>query len=126
MSNSVIKVLLVDDSVSHLDKVASLLKEKGFSVLTASNGKEGLDVIENTEDIDIVITDLNMPIMDGITMVEKIRGGNNLTNVPICILTSQANDRIKKRAKELMVIACIVKPIEPSLLADVIKQIVKK
>ncbi len=100
-------ILLVDDSTTFREELKIDLIEAGHVVLEAVNGEEGLKAaMENA--VDLIISDLNMPKMDGLTMCAHIREQG--INVPIFMLTTQANPELKAEATRLQVKAWIVKP----------------
>ncbi len=91
-----IKVLLVDDEEDFRKLLGFWLNSKGYSVVTASNGKEALGIV-SAENPDIIFMDLNMPVMDGVEAIKKIREFNK--DVPIIIISAFVDDR---KAKEVM------------------------
>ena len=85
------RVLLVEDSEFFLNKVSGYLAEAGFEVLTATDGQKGLDVLEK-ETVDIILTDIEMPVMNGYEMVRRIRANPKYAQMPILALSSLAGD----------------------------------
>ena len=106
------KILVVDDSSTVRDEVAGFLKKNGLDVDTAVDGKDGLTKLKGNPAIKLVISDVNMPNMDGLTMVEKIRGelGNSAVNV--IMLTTESSPAMKERGKAAGVKGWIVKPFK--------------
>ncbi len=117
-------VLVVDDSETIRRQLNSDLKEAGYSTLEACNGEEGLDAALNTP-VDLIITDFNMPVMDGISMCQIIKQQNSDKNTPIFMLTTQSRPDLKARAKEAGVIAWILKPYEKNSLIRVVEKVLK-
>jgi len=94
-------ILIVDDGVSMLLAVKDLLRSKGVRVLTATNGKEALEYIKETNpySISLIITDLIMPLLDGISLIKEIRKISDYTNIPIIAMSSQKNENVVMEAK---------------------------
>ena len=103
------QILVVDDSSTVRHEVSEFLRSHDFTVSTAVDGHDGLRKLDSDGDIRLVIADINMPGMDGITMVEKIRVDLN-NNVKIIMLTTESDSKIRHRAKEFDVSGWIVKP----------------
>ncbi|MBN2736776.1 MAG: response regulator [Spirochaetales bacterium] len=83
------KILLVDDSDAARGSTRFSLTIKGFDILEAANGKEGIDVLNTQQGIDLIITDVNMPVMDGISFVKEARKHDSYSMVPIIIRSSE-------------------------------------
>lgn len=116
--------LVVDDSASMRQMVTFTLKDAGFTVLSASNGKEALDQL-NGQKIDIVVTDLNMPVMDGITFIGEARKISSYKFTPIIMLTTESQESKKQEGKSAGATGWIVKPFKPEELIDTVKRFVK-
>ncbi|WP_293762383.1 response regulator [uncultured Paraglaciecola sp.] len=116
------RVLMVDDDIRNLYALSAVLEVKGLDITSAQNGKEALELLQNTEKkFDIVLMDIMMPVMDGYEAIRAIRKNNNLKNIPIIALTSkaQAEDRqlcIDAGANEYM-----SKPIDHEQLLSLLK-----
>lgn len=117
-------VLVVDDSETIRTQLNTDLIEAGYNTLEASNGEEGLEIFLNTP-VDLIITDYNMPQMDGISMCEMIKQNNN-KKIPIFMLTTQSRPDLKAQAKEAGVMAWILKPYDKKSLLQVVGKVVKK
>ena len=104
------KVLVVDDSSTVRDELQSFLSKNGFTVVTAVDGADGLKKAADTS-IKLIISDVNMPNMDGLTMVEKIRATGN-TGVNIIMLTTESSPSMKERGKAAGIRGWIVKPFK--------------
>lgn len=104
-------ILVVDDSSTIRKFVAFTLEMSGYKVHTAVDGMEALERLSE-HPIDLAIIDLNMPIMDGFELTERIRGSNLTTNLPVVILTSEDSESSHSFAKELGVAAYISKPFD--------------
>ncbi|MEK8051169.1 response regulator [Ideonella sp. DXS22W] len=103
-------VLIVDDSSVSRDFVAGYLSRNGFEVATASDGREGLAQLRDDPSIRLVVSDVNMPNMDGITMAEKMRQELCNKQVRIVMLTTENNTKLRERGKAVGVNGWIVKP----------------
>jgi two-component system, chemotaxis family, chemotaxis protein CheY len=106
------KILVVDDSSTVRDEVAGYLKSSGLDVATAVDGRDGLAKLRADSGIRLIVSDVNMPNMDGLTMVEKIRSelGNQAVNV--IMLTTESSPAMKERGKAAGVKGWIVKPFK--------------
>lgn len=102
-------ILIVDDSVAIRESVRFILERKGYTVFAASDGVEGLQALHDQR-IELVLTDMNMPRMDGITMIHRIRGYPNNNAVPIIALATLAEERIAEEAKQAGAAEWISKP----------------
>ena len=118
------QILVVDDSAAIRNEVESFLKSNNFSVSTAVDGADGLNKMRSDSEIKLVISDVNMPNMDGLTMVEKIRGelGNNGVN--IIMLTTENDPNMKNRGKAAGVKGWIVKPFNGAAALGAIQKLV--
>ncbi|MDT8989616.1 response regulator [Curvibacter sp. APW13] len=103
-------VLVVDDSNTMRELVSGFLSKNGFDVVTATDGRDGLQQLRNDPDIKLVVSDINMPVMDGLAMAEKVRNELGNTAVRIIMLTTEDNAHIRERGKEVGVNGWIVKP----------------
>ena len=106
------KVLVVDDSSTVRDEVAGFLRKNGLDVDTAVDGKDGLAKLKASPGIRLVVSDVNMPNMDGLTMAEKIRGELANASVNIIMLTTESSPAMKERGKAAGVKGWIVKPFK--------------
>lgn len=116
------KVMTVDDSRTMRDMVSYTLKSAGFEVLEAEDGAKALAVLEKTP-VDLVITDVNMPNMDGVTLVRRLRGLAHLRSTPILILTTEGGDDKKSQGRAAGATGWIVKPFAPDKLLQVISKV---
>jgi len=104
------QVLVVDDSSTMREIVCSFLSQNGFDVAVASDGRDGLAQLNKDPGIRLIVSDINMPNMDGLTMVEKIRTELGNKDVRIVMLTTEDNTAIRARGREIGVTGWIVKP----------------
>jgi two-component system chemotaxis response regulator CheY len=117
------KILVVDDSSTVRDEVAGFLKKNGLDVATAVDGKDGLAKIKSDSAIRLVISDVNMPNMDGLTMVEKVRGELGNSTVNIIMLTTESSPSMKDRGKAAGIKGWIVKPFKGEAVLETFKKL---
>lgn len=115
-------VLIVDDSASMRQMVGFTLRSAGFNVIEGSNGKEALDKVGAAR-VDLVITDLNMPVMDGLSFIRQARQRPTLRFTPILMLTTESQESRKSEGKEAGATGWIVKPFQPEQLLKVIDRV---
>lgn len=116
------KVLAIDDSQTIRVLLQTTLQDAGFEVVTADDGLEG--VAKYTEcDPDVVITDINMPNMDGFGVIETLRGEQVQSTVPILVLTTESSPEQKARAREGGATGWIVKPFDDVSLINVLRRV---
>lgn len=117
-------LLIVDDSASMRQMVSFTLKDAGYEVISANNGKDALSKID-TGKISMVITDLNMPEMDGIELIKQLRSRPGFKFIPIVMLTTESQDSKKLAGKQAGASGWIVKPFKPEQLVDTVRKFVK-
>lgn len=112
------QVLVVDDSNTVRSEVSDFLKANGLSVAVAVDGRDGLAKLKSDPGIRLVVSDVNMPNMDGLTMAEKIRSELGNASVNIVMLTTENTPSMKERGKAAGIKGWIVKPFNgPSVIA---------
>lgn len=116
-------VLVVDDSASMRALVMQTLQKAGFKTVEASNGQEALDMVKTTAKLDLVITDLNMPVMDGISFVQKLRALAAFKYTPVLLLTTETRQDHKDKAKAAGATGWLTKPFDPNQLLAVIQRV---
>lgn len=114
-------ILTVDDSASVRQMVGFTLKSAGFTVIEAAHGQEALNKM--TSDVHLVITDLNMPVLDGIGVVKGVRSNPAFKYTPVIVLTTESQDSKKQEAKAAGATGWIVKPFKPEQLLAVVKKV---
>jgi len=114
--------LIVDDSTSIRQMVAYTLREAGFDVLEGSNGSDALAKLENRR-VELIITDLNMPVMDGLTFIRQVRGRPENKYTPVLMLTTESQAEKKQQGKAAGATGWIVKPFHPGKLLEVIARV---
>jgi two-component system chemotaxis response regulator CheY len=115
-------VLTVDDSRTMRDMLMIALSGAGYSVVQAEDGVHGLEVLEGTTP-DVIITDINMPRMDGFGFIENVRLDKRLRGVPILVLTTESDQAKKDRARAAGATGWIVKPFDPMKLSDAVRRV---
>jgi two-component system, chemotaxis family, chemotaxis protein CheY len=116
------RVLAVDDSKTMRDMVNFTLKNAGYDVIEAEDGLKALEVVKATS-VDLVITDINMPNMDGVTLVRELRALPQFRSTPILILTTEGGDDKKAAGREAGATGWIVKPFAPDKLVSVVNKV---
>jgi len=114
--------LIVDDSVSMRKMVAFTLKQAGFDVVEGGDGKEALSKLDGSK-VDLIITDLNMPVMDGISFVRAARARPECKFTPILLLTTESQESKKAEGKAAGATGWIVKPFNPEQLLKVVQKV---
>ena len=115
-------VMTVDDSASIRQMVSFTLKNAGYEVIEATDGKDAVDKLSGAC-VNMVLTDLNMPVMDGLELIRQIRSGGSNKFVPIIMLTTESQDTKKKEGKTAGATGWIVKPFKPQQLLAVVKKV---
>jgi two-component system chemotaxis response regulator CheY len=116
------KILTVDDSISIRQIVSFTLKEAGYEVVEACDGVDALLKLENNT-VNLVLTDLNMPNMDGIELIRNIRTSQQHKFTPIIMLTTESQNEKKMEGRKAGATGWIVKPFVPEQLIAVIKKV---
>jgi two-component system chemotaxis response regulator CheY len=114
--------LIVDDSASMRQMVAFTLKEAGYAVIEGANGKEALVSLDAAA-VNVIITDLNMPVMDGMTFIKQVRTRAAHRFTPILLLTTESGDARKQEGKAAGATGWIVKPFNPAQLLQIVKKV---
>lgn len=118
------RILIVDDSTSMRQMVTFTLKSAQFDVTAAEDGDVALEIAQNSPDVfDLVITDVNMPNMDGITLVRELRALENYRFKPILVLTTESSAEKKQQGKAAGATGWIVKPFDPAQLVAVANKV---
>jgi two-component system chemotaxis response regulator CheY len=116
-------VLLVDDSKTVRQQVGSAIKGGGFGVVEACDGKEALSILTARRgEIAMVICDVNMPVMGGLELLEAISQRSDCADLPVVILTTEARQNLKERAKSAGAKGWIVKPFNPRVLLAAVQK----
>ena len=116
-------ILIVDDSASMRQMVTYTLKQEGHQVTEAADGQDALGKAKGAS-FELVITDVNMPKMDGITLVRELRGLPAFKFTPILLLTTESAPEKKQEGKQAGATGWLVKPFDPDQLLNTIKKVV--
>ncbi len=116
-------VLTVDDSASIRQMVAFTLKSAGYEVMEAVDGEDGLSKAKGKA-ADLVLTDQNMPRMDGLTLIKSLRGLPQYSRTPILMLTTESSDAMKTAGRAAGATGWLVKPFDPNKLLEVVKKVI--
>lgn len=117
-------ILAVDDSASMRQMVSFTLKSAGYAVVEAVDGQDALEKAAR-RDFDLVLTDQNMPRLDGIRLTRKLRETPKFAAVPILILTTESSDEMKQAGRAAGATGWLVKPFDPAKLIEVIRKVVR-
>lgn len=120
------KILIVDDSETLRIQLREALEAGGHTVIEGVDGVDGLRQAKANLDLQMIITDFNMPQMDGVTMAAKIREIPDLGKVPMMMLTTEATPDIKAAGKAAGILAWIVKPLMPARILPTIDKILAR
>ena len=116
-------VLLVDDNSLALVLMARNLKELGCSVLSAGNGQEALEILHAEPSVDLVVTDLAMPVMDGLELLRQIRATETLKELPVIFCSGDVDEAMLEKATACGCTRYLVKPVHPEFLFEQIDMI---
>lgn len=116
------KILAVDDSASMRQMVAFTLKGAGHTVTDAADGKQALDIAK-TQSFDLVLTDVNMPVMDGLTLTRELRAMPSYRFTPILVLTTEAGADKKQEGRAAGATGWLVKPFNPDQLLATVRKV---
>ena len=120
------KVLIVDDSEAIRIQLRKDLESKGHNVIEAIDGIDGLAQLEKATDTELIICDVNMPKMDGLSMIAKVNQNPKFTSIKIFMLTTEGSVDMKARGKEIGVKAWITKPYVAEKLLQAVDKICQK
>lgn len=115
-----LNVLAVDDSRTIRDMLKYTLSEAGMTTHLAEDGKHGLEVLRDLEP-DVIITDINMPRLDGFGFIDAVRAQPEYRGIPILVLTTESSADLKSRARDAGATGWIVKPFDPEKLVKALQ-----
>jgi two-component system, chemotaxis family, chemotaxis protein CheY len=116
-------ILAVDDSASIRQMVAFTLKGAGYDVVEAGDGQDGLDKAKGRP-FSLVLTDQNMPRMDGLSLIKSLRALAEYKATPILMLTTESGDAMKAQGRAAGATGWLVKPFDPTRLVEVVKKVI--
>jgi len=116
-------ILVVDDTRSMRKMVATVLQAAGYEVEEAADGAEALDKARGRV-FDLVVTDHNMPRMDGVTLVRALRGLEEYDDVALIVLSTETGAELKAKGREAGATGWMAKPFDPAKMLDIVKQFI--
>ncbi len=116
-------ILVVDDSPSNRRMVQFTLKSEGYDVFVAEDGQDGLEKAIGRQ-ADLVVTDQNMPRMDGLTLIKSLRANSRYRTVPILMLTTESSDEMKGKGRAAGATGWMVKPFDPKRLIEIVQKVI--
>ena len=117
-------ILAVDDSASMRQMVSFTLKSAGYNVIEAVDGQDAYEKAQGRS-FDLVLTDQNMPRMDGISLTKKLRETPQFKTTPILMLTTESSDQMKQAGRAAGATGWLVKPFDPTKLIEVIQKVIR-
>ena len=117
------QILVVDDCNVTRKLISFMVRGKGYRTQNASNGVEGLEKL-GTTDVDLIITDLNMPLMDGLEFSKNVRQMEAYRHIPIIMLTTEAGEEDRRKGEEAGISAYLVKPVKAETLIAEIERLI--
>ncbi len=119
------KILVVDDSATIRQSISFILGQQGYETIEANDGVEASARLDSADRLDLIITDVNMPNMDGISFIRKARGHSKAKFVPILVLTTESQGTKMNEGKEAGATGWIVKPFSADKLIEVVKKVME-
>jgi two-component system, chemotaxis family, chemotaxis protein CheY len=117
------KILIVDDSRTIRQQVNFTLSKSGYEIVQAEDGQKGLQALAENQDVVMIISDVNMPNMGGLEMLEKIKTDTKHASLPVLMLTTEGAADLLERAKSLGAKGWLVKPFNPDQLIAAVKKL---
>ena len=122
--NSKLTVMIVDDSPSVRHLTSNIIKDAGWTATIAKDGLEALDILQDTRELpDVILTDVEMPRMDGYELLASLKKQETLQAIPVVMITSRAGDKHRRKAVDLGVSEYLIKPFNESFLVEKIKEL---
>jgi two-component system chemotaxis response regulator CheY len=116
-------ILIVDDSKTVRNLVAFIMKKEGFNVTAAEDGLDGLEKLYSTEEVDLIISDVNMPRMDGFTFIRTVREQDAYRDLPIVVLSTEGQDKDIQKGLGLGANMYLVKPAQPEMMVKNVRML---
>jgi two-component system chemotaxis response regulator CheY len=116
-------ILIVDDSKTVRNLVAFIMKKEGFKVTTAEDGLDGLEKLYSAEAVDLIVSDVNMPRMDGLTFIKTVREQDAYRDIPIVVLSTEGQDKDIQTGLTMGANLYMVKPAQPEKLVRNVKML---
>jgi two-component system, chemotaxis family, chemotaxis protein CheY len=116
-------ILIVDDSKTVRNLVAFIMKKEGFRVTTAEDGLDGLEKLYAADQVDLIVSDVNMPRMDGFTFIKNLREQDAYRDIPIIVLSTEGQDKDIQTGLTLGANLYMVKPAQPEKMVRNVKML---
>lgn len=116
-------ILIVDDSKTVRNLVAFIMKKEGFKVTAAEDGLDGLEKLYSAEEVDLIVSDVNMPRMDGLTFIKTVREQDAYKDIPIVVLSTEGQDKDIQTGLTMGANLYMVKPAQPEKLVRNVKML---
>jgi two-component system chemotaxis response regulator CheY len=118
-------ILIVDDSKSVRAVIGTTLKMGGYTTITAEDGKQALDLLaqQSKAMVDLIITDVNMPNMDGVTFIKELKKMAQYTHTPVCVLTTETEQGKLEAEMQALKDAWITKPVQPAHVLNIVGEL---
>ncbi|MFH1914847.1 MAG: response regulator [Pseudomonadota bacterium] len=116
-------ILIVDDSKTVRNLVAFIMKKEGFKVTTAEDGLDGLEKLYSAAEVDLIVSDINMPRMDGLTFIKTVREQEAYRDIPIVVLSTEGQDKDIQTGLTVGANLYMVKPAQPEKLVRNVKML---
>lgn len=116
-------ILIVDDSKTVRNLVAFIMKKEGFKVTTAEDGLDGLEKLYSLSQVDLIVSDVNMPRMDGLTFIKTVREQGAYRDIPIVVLSTEGQDKDIQTGLTMGANLYMVKPAQPEKLVRNVKML---
>ena len=120
------RIVIVDDSPTVRLSLKKCIEPLGHEVIMAEDGLDGIEKVRGHLPVDLVITDINMPRMDGLALSRELKSSAETRNIPILVITTEGSGKMKDEAKEIGVSGWIVKPFQPDLIRKSIDAVVAR
>jgi CheY-like chemotaxis protein len=118
-------ILVVDDERESRDIAGAVLAHAGYGVLYASNGVEALSIVGRST-VDLIVMDLMMPVMDGVTAIRRLKSGSQTAPIPILALTGDPGPALRLQAHEAGCDSYLIKPVNPAAFISLVRHWVKR
>jgi two-component system chemotaxis response regulator CheY len=119
------KVLVVDDAEIIRKEVSRVLSPAGFVVLEGTDGLSGLELARANTDLSLIVLDVNMPVMGGLDMLDRLTGDVRTVGIPVLFLTTEGQEALMARAKKAGARGWLVKPVKPEVLLKAVRQLAR-
>jgi two-component system chemotaxis response regulator CheY len=120
------RIVVVDDSPTVRLSLKKCIEPLGHEVFVAEDGLDGLEKVRSHLPVDLVITDINMPRMDGLSFSKELKASPDTKAIPILVITTEGSGKMKEEAKEIGVSGWIVKPFQPDLIRKSIDAVIAR